>query len=291
MAQWLEREFTDWKVRVRTPLCTSTAPGQPGSIPALVLPSGSMATRHQKGVTAERLLFIIKPPGRTQLLRFFHLGPGPSLTMSYRALADVVHKILEETIPLGKHPILALAKTDQEKQKAKGCLQVTDDEKSSVVSTAERRRWLREAYKKPQAAAGIRQTILTLNNPPSEQSGTKEEVEWEHARERRLRLQATRGIVALFNSVRQHQSSISSQLDNSDLLETQKERILTEITTSDFLDRLSAGLPKSKLSGSNPASSTAEGEHQHTKAHPVSQKGTKRTLRTTFGVTLKKKHS
>ncbi|GAA50120.1 hypothetical protein CLF_104092, partial [Clonorchis sinensis] len=31
--------------------------GQPGSIPALMLPSGGMATRHRKGVTAERFFF------------------------------------------------------------------------------------------------------------------------------------------------------------------------------------------------------------------------------------------
>ncbi|KAG5445017.1 hypothetical protein CSKR_105029 [Clonorchis sinensis] len=43
IAQRLEREFTD---RL----------GQPGSIPALVLPSGGMAVRHRKGVTAEGII-------------------------------------------------------------------------------------------------------------------------------------------------------------------------------------------------------------------------------------------
>ncbi|KAG5452304.1 hypothetical protein CSKR_106733 [Clonorchis sinensis] len=33
--------------------------GQPDSIPALVLPSGCMAVRHRKGVTAERLLLFL----------------------------------------------------------------------------------------------------------------------------------------------------------------------------------------------------------------------------------------
>ncbi|KER23378.1 hypothetical protein T265_14650, partial [Opisthorchis viverrini] len=55
--KWLEREFTDRKVR-SNPNSASRLPlsklGQPGSIPALVLPSSSMAARHRKGVTAKR---------------------------------------------------------------------------------------------------------------------------------------------------------------------------------------------------------------------------------------------
>ncbi|KER21077.1 hypothetical protein T265_10520 [Opisthorchis viverrini] len=48
MAQWLEREFTDWKVRGSnlTRLHLSRLE-QPGSIPALVLSSGGMAARHR----------------------------------------------------------------------------------------------------------------------------------------------------------------------------------------------------------------------------------------------------
>ncbi|KAG5450259.1 hypothetical protein CSKR_112437 [Clonorchis sinensis] len=37
-------------------------PGQPGIILALVLPSGSMAARHRKGVTAERFCIAIARP-------------------------------------------------------------------------------------------------------------------------------------------------------------------------------------------------------------------------------------
>ncbi|KAG5446106.1 hypothetical protein CSKR_103819 [Clonorchis sinensis] len=52
MVQWLEREFTDRKVRGLNPTSVSPLPlsglGQPGIIPALVLPSGVMATRHRK---------------------------------------------------------------------------------------------------------------------------------------------------------------------------------------------------------------------------------------------------
>ncbi|KAG5451943.1 hypothetical protein CSKR_110368 [Clonorchis sinensis] len=60
--KWLEREFTDRKVRGSNPTSASRLPlsrlGQPGSIPALVPPSGCMAVRHQKGATAERLLLL-----------------------------------------------------------------------------------------------------------------------------------------------------------------------------------------------------------------------------------------
>ncbi|KAG5445244.1 ATP synthase subunit alpha, mitochondrial [Clonorchis sinensis] len=58
IAQRLERERTDRKVRGSNPASASRLPlsrlGQPGSIPALVLPLGGMAARHRKGATAER---------------------------------------------------------------------------------------------------------------------------------------------------------------------------------------------------------------------------------------------
>ncbi|KAG5441457.1 hypothetical protein CSKR_107637 [Clonorchis sinensis] len=64
MAQWLEREFTDRKVRGSNPTSASRLPlsrlGQPGSIPSLVLPSGDMAARHRKGATEDR--FLLQPP-------------------------------------------------------------------------------------------------------------------------------------------------------------------------------------------------------------------------------------
>ncbi|KER24477.1 hypothetical protein T265_07847 [Opisthorchis viverrini] len=57
--KWLEREFTDRKVRGSNPTSASQLPlsrlGQPGRIPAFVLPSGSMAVRRRKGATSERL--------------------------------------------------------------------------------------------------------------------------------------------------------------------------------------------------------------------------------------------
>ncbi|KER24046.1 hypothetical protein T265_14508, partial [Opisthorchis viverrini] len=56
--KWLEREFTNRKVRGSNPPSATRLPlsrlRQPGSIPALVLPSGGMAGRHRKGATAER---------------------------------------------------------------------------------------------------------------------------------------------------------------------------------------------------------------------------------------------
>ncbi|KER27618.1 hypothetical protein T265_05342 [Opisthorchis viverrini] len=57
--KWLEREFTDRKVRGSNVTSASRLPlprlGQPGSIPALVQPSGGMAVRHRKDATAERM--------------------------------------------------------------------------------------------------------------------------------------------------------------------------------------------------------------------------------------------
>ncbi|KER34090.1 hypothetical protein T265_00262 [Opisthorchis viverrini] len=56
--KWLEREFTDRKVRGSNPTSASGLPlsrlGQPDTIPTLVVPSGGMAARHRKSATAER---------------------------------------------------------------------------------------------------------------------------------------------------------------------------------------------------------------------------------------------
>ncbi|KAG5450410.1 tRNA-specific adenosine deaminase 2 [Clonorchis sinensis] len=61
--KWLERESTDRKVRGSNPASASRLPlsrlGQPGSILALVLPSGGMAARHRKGATAERFFMLV----------------------------------------------------------------------------------------------------------------------------------------------------------------------------------------------------------------------------------------
>ncbi|KER22615.1 hypothetical protein T265_09321 [Opisthorchis viverrini] len=54
----------NWKVRGSNPTSATRLPlsrlGQPGSILALVLPSGGMAVRHRKGATAERFLSFRK---------------------------------------------------------------------------------------------------------------------------------------------------------------------------------------------------------------------------------------
>ncbi|KER25299.1 hypothetical protein T265_07234 [Opisthorchis viverrini] len=59
--KWLEREFTDRKVRGSNPTSATrlllSRLGRHGSIPALVPPSCGMAARHRKGATTERLLF------------------------------------------------------------------------------------------------------------------------------------------------------------------------------------------------------------------------------------------
>ncbi|KAG5447131.1 hypothetical protein CSKR_110892 [Clonorchis sinensis] len=61
---WLEREFTNGKVRGSNPTSAYRLPlswlGQLGSIRALVLPSGGMAVRHRKGATAEPFLYFLE---------------------------------------------------------------------------------------------------------------------------------------------------------------------------------------------------------------------------------------
>ncbi|KAG5441968.1 hypothetical protein CSKR_110773 [Clonorchis sinensis] len=64
MTKWLEREFTDRKVRGSNLPSASRLPlsglEQPGSIPALVLPSDGLTARHRKGVTVERFFVLIR---------------------------------------------------------------------------------------------------------------------------------------------------------------------------------------------------------------------------------------
>ncbi|KAG5444997.1 hypothetical protein CSKR_203125, partial [Clonorchis sinensis] len=62
MVQLLEREFTDRQVRDSNPVSASrllSRLGQPGGIPALVLPSAGVAAGHRKGVTGEHLLLLL----------------------------------------------------------------------------------------------------------------------------------------------------------------------------------------------------------------------------------------
>ncbi|KAG5446496.1 Cleavage and polyadenylation specificity factor subunit 3, partial [Clonorchis sinensis] len=81
IAQRLERERTDRKVRGSNPASASRLPlsrlGKPGSIPALMLPSGGMAARHRKGATAERFIhsFGDKYQGQVSIEHFDDSGP------------------------------------------------------------------------------------------------------------------------------------------------------------------------------------------------------------------------
>ncbi|KAG5443825.1 hypothetical protein CSKR_100054 [Clonorchis sinensis] len=72
-SEWLEREFTGRKVCVSNPTSASRLPlsrlGQPGSIPAFVLPSGGMAVRHRKGATVERFFRFTFCRGRLWIAR------------------------------------------------------------------------------------------------------------------------------------------------------------------------------------------------------------------------------
>ncbi|KAG5450690.1 hypothetical protein CSKR_102937 [Clonorchis sinensis] len=76
MAQRLDREITDRKVRGSNATSVSRLPltrlGQPGSIPALVLPPGGMAIRHQKGATSERLIDCLNQNNHQRCTRYIN---------------------------------------------------------------------------------------------------------------------------------------------------------------------------------------------------------------------------
>nr|VZI43279.1 unnamed protein product [Spirometra erinaceieuropaei] len=57
--------------------------------------------------------------------------------------------------------------------------------------------------------------------------------------------------------LRQHQSSLQEKLSSAGPLVFQQEKVIADLTTSDFLDRLSAGLP-----GSKPKGSTAKSDQE-----------------------------
>lgn len=60
----------------------------------------------------------------------------------------------------------------------------------------------------------------------------------EKDRERLLSKIATKGVVQLFNAVRNQQKSLDSQMDRSDLSEHKKEKILKKFDKRAFLDTL-----------------------------------------------------
>ncbi|KAG5449517.1 hypothetical protein CSKR_111842, partial [Clonorchis sinensis] len=94
--KWLEREFTDRKVRGSNLTSASRLPlsrlGEPGSIAALVLPSGGMIARHRKGLRREftdRNIRGSKQTSRTRLLlsRFWQAGSISALIFSSGGMA------------------------------------------------------------------------------------------------------------------------------------------------------------------------------------------------------------
>ncbi|KAG5454363.1 hypothetical protein CSKR_113909 [Clonorchis sinensis] len=123
---WLEREFTDRKVRGSNPTSASRLPlsrlGQPGSIPALVLPSGGMAVRHRKSNTAGRFyrnyLWQIQsciPSGRKRtseyfsFLRFFHRSNQTNRTEASFSEYRVKHyKAMQEEPACELEPLVVL---------------------------------------------------------------------------------------------------------------------------------------------------------------------------------------
>ncbi|KAG5454601.1 hypothetical protein CSKR_110956 [Clonorchis sinensis] len=89
---WLERESTDRKVRGSNPTSASRLAlsrlRQPGSIPALVLPSGGAAAKHRKGVTPEQ--FFCLGQNATLFLQAFQRQNGKlghQFLAYYRSLA------------------------------------------------------------------------------------------------------------------------------------------------------------------------------------------------------------
>ncbi|KAG5441528.1 hypothetical protein CSKR_109759 [Clonorchis sinensis] len=85
--KWLEREFTDRKVRGPNLTSASRLPlsglEQPDNIPALVLPSGGMLARHRKGVTAEQLTFQSEIHSSANKFGFARESPGTQLNFSF----------------------------------------------------------------------------------------------------------------------------------------------------------------------------------------------------------------
>ncbi|KER20318.1 hypothetical protein T265_11100 [Opisthorchis viverrini] len=80
---------------VHLPCSTPMRLGQPGSIPALVLPSGSMAARHRKGVTAERFFFISTECAATGRLMFQWLDTSKFLVHD----APIIHPDFDVYLP------------------------------------------------------------------------------------------------------------------------------------------------------------------------------------------------
>ncbi|RTG84734.1 uncharacterized protein DC041_0005986 [Schistosoma bovis] len=135
---------------------------------------------------------------------------------------------------IGYHKLAALQNIDVELNRLKS---------ANTTSLVLKETTLEEAYVSPIAFAGIQRNT----GDKAARDVSSREYLSEFEREKRLRCQATRGTVALFNAVKQHQTNIGKQLQGSKS-GFEEERILTQVTTSDFLDRLSAGISAPKLS-------------------------------------------
>ncbi|CAL7949691.1 unnamed protein product [Xylocopa violacea] len=95
-------------------------------------------------------------------------------------------------------------------------------------------------------------------------------------RERMLQKIATKGVVQLFNAVKQQQGEINKKLSTAGPLERKREQVLKNINKSTFLDVLMGG------SKSIPVDSSVKDEQQEHKKHEKKDKGVWTVLREDF---------
>lgn len=93
-----------------------------------------------------------------------------------------------------------------------------------------------EGEKRPLESAAKRRAIKKVKD---ETGRTKPQITKDRARERKYQKVATRGVVQLFNAVREQQSTLKNQLDKVGLSTTKRDKVYKNLDKDTFLEVLS----------------------------------------------------
>jgi hypothetical protein len=148
--------------------------------------------------------------------------------------ADAMAKILHKQQPVGKSLIMSKGKTDAEilsskkKKEQLSNFEIVGDGGTVKEEVME---------SKHKATENIHDKNLNKKNEWEKMGRVKPTVT-ERAKERALMRIATRGVVHLFNAVKQQQKTIENKLKDAGGSERKREKVMKSVSKSSFLDML-----------------------------------------------------
>ncbi|KAH3854736.1 RRP15-like protein [Dreissena polymorpha] len=145
---------------------------------------------------------------------------------SKKGLADVLAKILHKNVPSHKQVILAKGKTDREIQKRKLVVKASE-ENEAQPEQKQRKKILVGAELAAEEKRKQWENMCRVKPDPLERD-----------RERQLQRIATRGVVQLFNAVRQQQKTIDDEIYKVGPSERKQEKVMANMTKDKFLSIL-----------------------------------------------------